>query len=590
MAPPFSSGERSTSVRSDGRVQLASTGRLCRRFSTGFPGVCGTVGASRWAGGMSEIATPPMPRVRAAIAAARSALAEVSDAPVWSMDAGQVTEALDELAALDAQSAALRSRLIVQAESVEASESMSTPNWLARRQRLTRPEAHRQCRLAKGLDAHPITAAALTDARINDEQALAIIGGVDCLPDDLDPDLRQQAEEHLIELAKDHDAKALKNLGRAILEVVAPDLADAHLAKLLEKEERDAEEANRFRIWDTPQGRVRGDFDLDGLSGACLKKALFALAAPKHRASKGPLGERMPTAGAARAGVRRVRPPLPDEQAPEGRRPQRHRGRPDVLRDADGRDQGRQARHRRAHLRRPGPADRLRGRDHPRRPRRQVRGPRPRQIANASTPEPNASRPPSSKAAASRRAATHHRPSPRCTTPRSSPRAATPTATAGCSAPQPTDASTTRGTPTNASPTARSASTGGREPTRTVRSERTCPTWRAVPDKLGCAGSLRARLHLVHGDDQQIVLGDIADVEPAAAHADLSAYCGDGPVLEDHVGGLPGRPEREDSDAVIDQETALAKFKRSCDLGARPRVGLVVQGDDRVVAGVISLV
>ena len=245
---------------------------------------------------MSEIATPPMPRVRAAIAAARSELAEVSDAPVWSMDARQVAKALDELAALDAQGAALRSRLLVQAETVEASESMSTPSWLARRQKLTRPEAHRQCRLAKGLDAHPITASALTDARINDEQALAIIGSVDCLPDDLDPDLKQRAEEHLIELAADHDAKALKNLARAILEVVAPDIADAHLAKLLEKEERDAEDANRFRVWDTPHGRVKGDFDLDGFSGACLKKALFALSAPKHRASKGPLGEPMPAA------------------------------------------------------------------------------------------------------------------------------------------------------------------------------------------------------------------------------------------------------------------------------------------------------
>ena len=88
----------------------------------------------------------------------------------------------------------------------------------------------------------------------------------------------------------------MKNLAKAILEVVAPDLADAHLAKLLDRQERDAEEANRFRVWDTPDGRVKGDFDLDGFTGACLKKALSAHAAPKHRAAKGPLGERLPTA------------------------------------------------------------------------------------------------------------------------------------------------------------------------------------------------------------------------------------------------------------------------------------------------------
>jgi hypothetical protein len=173
---------------------------------------------------------------------------------------------------------------------------MSTPNWWARSQRLTRPEAHRQVRLALGLDAHPSTAGALAEGRVNAEQALAILGGLDALPDDLEPELTRRAEEHLIELATDYDAKSLKGFARTILEVVAPDIADAHLAQQLERLERDAEEANRLRVWDTPDGRVRGDFDLDGYSGACLKKALFGLSAPKHRASTGPLGEQKPSA------------------------------------------------------------------------------------------------------------------------------------------------------------------------------------------------------------------------------------------------------------------------------------------------------
>ena len=88
---------------------------------------------------MTEIATPPMDRVSAAIAVARTAFAEVSDVPVWPMDAGQVTRALDDLAAHEAQTAALRSRLIMQAEAVEAAQTMSTPNWLAHRQKLSRP-------------------------------------------------------------------------------------------------------------------------------------------------------------------------------------------------------------------------------------------------------------------------------------------------------------------------------------------------------------------------------------------------------------------------------------------------------------------
>ena len=103
-------------------------------------------------------------------------------------------------------------------------------------------------------------------------------------------------DRHLLELARDYDARSLKGFARTILEVVAPDLADAHLAQQLERLELDAESANRFRIWETPQGRAKGDFDLDGFTGACLRKAMFALSAPRHRASKGPLGDRLPTA------------------------------------------------------------------------------------------------------------------------------------------------------------------------------------------------------------------------------------------------------------------------------------------------------
>jgi hypothetical protein len=48
-------------------------------------------------------------------------------------------------------------------------------------------------------------------------------------------------------------------------------------------------------MWEDNHGKVHGKFTLDAFSGACLKKALLALAAPKHRASKGPLGERLPS-------------------------------------------------------------------------------------------------------------------------------------------------------------------------------------------------------------------------------------------------------------------------------------------------------
>jgi hypothetical protein len=151
-------------------------------------------------------------------------------------------------------------------------------------------------RLAQGLETHDLTRTALAAGRIHVDQAEVILRALSELPADLDPELLTRAEAHLVEQAAQFDAKALKVLGRRILEVIDPDAADAHEAKLLEKEERDAQAATRLTVWDDGHGKLHGEFTIDsGLSGAMFKKALFAFAAPKHQASKGPLGERLPT-------------------------------------------------------------------------------------------------------------------------------------------------------------------------------------------------------------------------------------------------------------------------------------------------------
>ena len=236
--------------------------------------------------------------VTAGVAAARASLGEVAGAPVWSMSGEQTKEALADLEALEAQTASVKARLVRHAESMDLpaeNGARNGANWLARRHRLTRREAHRQRFLAQSLAVHPAVEAAMDDGQVCVEQAHAILRSLRALPADLDPALKAEAEEHLLGLAADFDAQALKNLGRTLLEVVAPDLADELLAQQLEKEERDAAAAARLSMWEDGHGKVHGRFTLDALSGACLKKALFALAAPKHRAAQGPLGHRKPT-------------------------------------------------------------------------------------------------------------------------------------------------------------------------------------------------------------------------------------------------------------------------------------------------------
>jgi hypothetical protein len=118
-------------------------------------------------------------------------------------------------------------------------------------------------RLAKALEDHDLTRTALAEGRVNLEQTQAILRAVGDLPEGLDPELIGQAEAHLIDQAQHFDAKALKHLGRHLLEVIDPDTADAHTAKLLDREERAAAAATRLAIWDDAHGKTHGRFTLD---------------------------------------------------------------------------------------------------------------------------------------------------------------------------------------------------------------------------------------------------------------------------------------------------------------------------------------
>ena len=87
-------------------------------------------------------------------------------------------------------------------------------------------------RLADGLEQRDATRAALAGGALHVEQAEVILRALEQLPDDLDPDLTAQAEQELLDHAQHFDAKALKVLGRRILEVISPETADAHEADL----------------------------------------------------------------------------------------------------------------------------------------------------------------------------------------------------------------------------------------------------------------------------------------------------------------------------------------------------------------------
>lgn len=170
-----------------------------------------------------------------------------------------------------------------------------TGQWWARRSLLTRPEANRLTYLGRRLSEalYAPVHAELAGGSLHVDQAWVIVKAVDAIPSspedlpshaDAPAVLKARAVQHLLVAAKDHDAKALKILGRRILDTVAPEIGEAAEAKALADEEAAAARKVSLTLRDLPDGTTTGKFTLPTAgAGEMLRKHLMAIAAPKHQ-------------------------------------------------------------------------------------------------------------------------------------------------------------------------------------------------------------------------------------------------------------------------------------------------------------------
>ncbi|MEN8707825.1 MAG: DUF222 domain-containing protein, partial [Nocardioides marinisabuli] len=254
---------------------------------------------------MSTTAAHP---VGSAVARVRSVLSEVAGTPLWSMSQGEAAEVLAEVARVEAMLVEVRSGLLTHAETVAVQERNASPSlavWHSNVTRSTKRESFRQVRLAEGLARHVLVREALGRGDLIGEQASVICTSLDALPDDLDPAVLEQATTALVEFAQVHDAKALRVLGRRILNVVAPEVGEAWEAELLDREEREAEKSSVFRMREDGHGRIRGSFTVPLLVGQMLERALLAFAAPKHQVATRVTGDDQDAPDEAPVPVRR---------------------------------------------------------------------------------------------------------------------------------------------------------------------------------------------------------------------------------------------------------------------------------------------
>ena len=212
-------------------------------------------------------------------------LDDLSDFAPGALLDGDVVRLLDAVTTAASRVAALECRAVAEADRRRLGDAVGarhTHQWWARRSRLTRSEAGRLTGLGTALDSpeHGEVARRLADGTLRVEQARVIVEAVDALPSHVDDDVRDRARATLLELARQHDARDLKQLGKRILDTVAPEVGESHEAKVLEDEERRAAESADFMMVDDGEGRCRGRFTVPSHVGAILRRALHALANP----------------------------------------------------------------------------------------------------------------------------------------------------------------------------------------------------------------------------------------------------------------------------------------------------------------------
>ncbi|MDF9717495.1 DUF222 domain-containing protein [Nocardioides sp. ChNu-153] len=193
--------------------------------------------------------------------------------------------ALVELERAANRLAALQSRLLAHASEVrveDATGAASTAVWFANATQVTRAEAHRRVRVAVAVnEQYGVLAAAAASGAVSPDQLEVVVRALDDLGD-VTAEVRDEAERTLVGFAREHDAKALRVLGRRILDVVAPAVGEAREAELLAQEEREAVAKIRLTMREDGHGCVHGRFTVPELHGAMFTKMLDAISSPRR--------------------------------------------------------------------------------------------------------------------------------------------------------------------------------------------------------------------------------------------------------------------------------------------------------------------
>ena len=277
-----------------GRVSFAK--RL--RDSTGF----GASGETTSDPSFPELAMTALPvpqhPILGCVAGIAGALDDVADAQALYLSTTQKAAVMRELAVLESRLVALRLRVMAVAGDVaEETGARDVAAWFAHHT-LTEPDVARaDDRLAQCLDRDRLRlAAGLAAGRCSVAQARVIVRALDELPTRVGPETIERAEATLVGYAEQFPPSQLRRLGRRILDIVAPEVADAEEARRLAEEERHAREVMRLSLRPLGDGTTRLSGRIPDSSAARLRTYLEAFTSPRKELpdAQVPRGDRMP--------------------------------------------------------------------------------------------------------------------------------------------------------------------------------------------------------------------------------------------------------------------------------------------------------
>jgi Domain of unknown function (DUF222) len=267
---------------------------------------------------MSQSVVPFRPPLLRAVDGIGRLLDEVAGLDPTYLTTGEKEELLVALDRQASRLAALTARTLAAAGDVaEEHGTRHAGAWFAHETRQDPDTGRRAQRLAEGLGRRwPVLNQAYAAGSVSTDQVRVIGRAVDDLPADLDPQLRTAAERHLVEQAAHFCPRDLKILGRRVLEVLAPDVAEAHEAKLLAREEQAAWDKAAITHRRLGHGISRATVTLpDAVMDRWLTH-LNAFTSPRRESSIAP-GERVPYPRRLAHGFTALLERIPDHWLPQ---------------------------------------------------------------------------------------------------------------------------------------------------------------------------------------------------------------------------------------------------------------------------------